>query len=247
MKNMKKYVAMMLAVMMSVFIINPMTASAAKAPQLSEKYILKMTDKLYNYYNKVSYSLENICTDEEGEVTMNVFDVKYDNKKKNLVVDVYGYIVYELPDDEIEYEGSKELLYSYKFKKNMNTGKYSYKVTDTIGDADYTSLAADLNEQFVPENFTYIASVWFKHMLGDSLDYMLDTYATVNTEYPKFWHWDKTFSVDDYDAETGWVPTEISFYVAKKGNVPDDIYVRFVNIETDAVLDMNIYNVKFSK
>ena len=69
----------------------------------------------------------------------------------------------------------------------------------------------------------------------------------MDTEYPKFWHWFKAFSVDDYDVETGWVPTEVSFYAAKKGNVPDDTYVKLVNVETDAVLDVSIYNVKFSK
>lgn len=245
MKNMKKAIYALMFAVMTVFVLNPVTASAA-SPKMTEKYVLKMVDNV-NKYNKVSYTLASTSVNEDGEMFMVVLNIKYNHKKRNLVADVSGYVVYELPDNDADGEGEKELVYSYTFKKNMNTGKYSYKPTDDIGEADYADLAKNLDNQFKQEDFLTMGTLWMNHMLGGAVDSLADMPAQDYTEYPKFWSWWTAVDVNDYDVESGYVVTEASMYVSKKGTLPDDSYIKYVNVATDEVLMLDTYNIKFSK
>ena len=224
---MKKAIYALMFAVMTVFVLNPVTASAA-SPKMTEKYVLKMVDNV-NKYNKVSYTLTSTSVNEDGEMFMVVLNIKYNHKKRNLVADVSGYVVYELPDNDADGEGEKELVYSYTFKKNMNTGKYSYKATDK------------------QEDFLTMGTLWMNHMLGGAVDALADMPAKDYTEYPKFWSWWTAVDANDYDVESGYVITEASMYVSKKGTLPDDSYIKYVNVATDEVLMLDTYNIKFSK
>ena len=242
---MKKNLSIVLILVVAFGLFNPISAYAKSGPTIEQLYG-KMMNSI-SKYNFVSFTRDIERVNEHGE-TLIKHKYKFDLKKYTLNIDVVAYDVDK---------NKKKKVFAFKYKcswnrSNWERNKTSYHTT-YLKNSIYSPIVSDVvaaldsKIDYLPPYSMYI--LWNTYIDGTSLYPLKDdkVKAVTDPQYPEFWNWEGRYDAYDYNAETGWAITYISFYANKKTYVPDEICIERKNFDNNTSSIVTVYNIVYKK